>query len=337
MTLADDINNEDQLAELRRALQRSQRSVAKAKARTDDLVEAVYQAARDAAQASGRGTPSLPKPKADKRKTKGEVALVHATDWQLGKRTADYSIETCAQRIDQVVEKVIHLTDIQRAHHPVRDCHLFLGGDMVEGITIFPGQAWEVEAHLFEQLFETSRIIERLVRNLLGQFETVSVTCEYGNHGRIGRKGENPAGDNIDRMAYRIAADRLHGEKRLTWRESSDWYQIAEIGNYRALLVHGDEIKSFGGNTPAFGILRKCNAWATGVVPEFDDVYMGHFHTPMALTMSNGGRIFVTGSPESENVYAAEFVAAKGRPSQRLHFVDPERGRVTAEYVLWLD
>ena len=32
-----------------------------------------------------------------------------------------------------------------------------------------------------------------------------------------------------------------------------------------------------------------------------------------------------------------EFVAAVGRPSQRLHFVDPIKGRVTGEWLLWLD
>lgn len=73
------------------------------------------------------------------------------------------------------------------------------------------------------------------------------------------------------------------------------------------------------------------------MVAPFQDVYLGHFHTPMALTMPNGGRIFVTGSPESDNQYAAEFVAAKGKPSQRLHYVDPVKGRVTGEYVVWLD
>jgi hypothetical protein len=36
-------------------------------------------------------------------------------------------------------------------------------------------------------------------------------------------------------------------------------------------------------------------------------------------------------------VYADEFIAAKGKPSQRLHFIDPEKARVTAEYVVWLD
>jgi hypothetical protein len=103
------------------------------------------------------------------------------------------------------------------------------------------------------------------------------------------------------------------------------------------MLAHGDEIKSFGGNTPAFGILRKGTAWASGVVEEHSDMYLGHFHSPMMLTMPNGHRIFVTGSPESDNQFAAEFMAARGFPSQRLHFVDPEQGRVTGEYVIWLD
>jgi hypothetical protein len=54
------------------------------------------------------------------------------------------------------------------------------------------------------------------------------------------------------------------------------------------------------------------------------------------MTLANGGRCFVTGSIESDSEYAKEFVAATGKPSQRLHFVDPTRGRVTAEYVVWL-
>ena len=30
-------------------------------------------------------------------------------------------------------------------------------------------------------------------------------------------------------------------------------------------------------------------------------------------------------------------MAASGVPSQRLHFIDPDRGRVTAAYQVWLD
>lgn len=337
MSLSDDIRKEDEVTELKKALKRAQQAEYKAKRANEDIVEAVFSAAREAAMAATKARPVPVKPVKDTRKVKSEIALVHATDWQLGKKTAGYDIEKCSQRMEQFVEKIYELTLLQRSHHPVKECTIMFGGDMVEGITIFPGQAWEVEAHLFEQLFETVRIEEMIVRSLASFFEKVHVVCEYGNHGRLGRKGELPANDNIDAISYRIASERTNDLKNVSWQMSPDWYQIVQIGNYKALLVHGDEIKSFGGNTPAFGILRKCNAWATGVVPEFADVYMGHFHTPMALTMSNGGRIFVSGSPESDSVYAAEFVAAKGRPSQRLHFIDPDKARVTAEYVIWLD
>lgn len=335
MSLADDIGAQAEITELRAALRQAQQKEARAKKRSDDLVEAVYQAARDAARAVPN--PRTLTPKKDTRKGKAEVALVHATDWQLGKKTVSFGVQTLASRMEQFTEKVMSLTEIQRAHHPVKECVLLFGGDMVEGIGIFPGQAYEVEAHLFDQLFEATRIMETMVGSLAGYFDKVHVVCEFGNHGRLGRKGDMPAGDNIDRMAYRITSERTAGLKNVTWQMSGDWYQIVTIGNYKALLVHGDEINSFGGNTPAFGILRKVNAWSTGVVEDFQDCYMGHWHTPMSLTMANAGRIFVTGSPESHNEYARAFIAAVGQPSQRLHFIDPVKGRVASEYVVWLD
>lgn len=334
MALSDELGELQTIDQLRQALKRSNELNIKLKHKTGELVAAVYQAAKDA----GLATPpvKVKPPAKDTRKGKAEVALIHCTDWQLGKKTVSYGKETCAQRIERFIDKSIAITDIQRKHHPVREAVLFLGGDMVEGLGIFPGQAWEVDALLYEQLFNTSHIISQTITTLASNFESVRVVCEYGNHGRIGRKGEMPAGDNIDRIAYEIARNKV-GHLVKDWQSSDAWYQITKIGNYKALLVHGDEIKSFGGNTPAFGILRKVNAWAGGVIEDFHDCYMGHWHTPMSLTMSNGGRIFVTGSPESHNEYAREFVAATGIPSQRLHFIDPDKGRVAAEYVVWLD
>lgn len=334
MNIADEARLHEEIERLRTALIKAQRAEARAKQRNSDLVEAVYQAARDAQLA----TPpvKVTAAKKDKRRTSGETALLHLTDWQAGKNTISYDLPTLAKRIDAAVDKTATLTEIQRAHHPVKHCVLILGGDMVEGLTVFPGQVYEVEATLFQQLFAVSTLIEQTVRRLVTMFESVHVVCEYGNHGRLGRRGDMPAADNVDRMAYQIAADKC-SDLPATWQQSSSWYQVLSIGNYRALVVHGDEIPSFGGQTPAFSILRKCNAWATGVVEPFTDVYMGHFHTPMSLTMANGGRVFVTGSPESGNEYARAFVAAVGRPSQRLHFVHGERGIVTTEHTLWLD
>ena len=334
MALNDELDLAQELEEYRLALKRAQAAHAKEKLKSEQIVAAVYQAAKDAARSVT--PPKALKPAKDLRKNKAEVALIHATDWQLGKKTASYGVETCGLRMERFVEKVLHISEIQRKHHPVREAVLMLGGDMVEGLDIFPGQAWEIEAHLFEQLFEAARIIEHMVRTLDAHFEKVRVVCEFGNHGRIGRYGVNPKGDNVDRMAYRIAEDRTRDLKRVSWQASDDWYQHVTIGKYRVLLVHGDEIRTYSG-TPLFGIIKRVSAWAAGIVPDFDDCYMGHWHNPASVTIGNGNRVFITGSPESGNVYAQEHLAAQARPSQRLHFIDPEQGRVASEYVIWLD
>jgi hypothetical protein len=87
------------------------------------------------------------------------------------------------------------------------------------------------------------------------------------------------------------------------------------------------------------GIQRKGNAWATGVLGvDFTDILMGHFHQPLVVPLAKGpGRTFVNPSIESDSPYAQEFVAANGIAGQRLHYVNPRKGRITSEHVVWLD
>lgn len=333
--LSDEIDLVRENAELRAANQRLQRSNARLKTGEADLIEAVYRAARDAAVTVGKASP-VPRPTRDRRKAP-EVALLHLTDWQLGKSTSSYSTEIAISRVQTAVSKTIRLAEIQRADHPVRECHLMLGGDLVEGVSIFPGQPFEVDSTAFAQVFAATTLVESVILSLLEAFESVTVIDVGGNHGRIGRKGDMPRADNLDRIVCRIAREKLAAQSRLSWEHNEKWYAIGEIGAYRALLVHGDQIKSFGGNVPAYGVMRKANAWATGVTEPFTDMYLGHMHQEMTLTMANGGRVYMTPSTESGSEYAREFMGAHGRPGQRLHFIDPDAGLVTAVYMLHLD
>jgi hypothetical protein len=304
------------------------------------LVEAVERAAKEAALIQGRA-PAVPRPKPDRRSKSGEVAVLLLSDWHFGKETTSFNSQVAAERLEILADKVAKITEIERADHPVRRCHALVNGDLADNTGIFPGQAYEVDSTTFEQTFNAASALERLLRRLLLIFPVVEVDEAAGNHGRIGRKGDYAATDNIDLLIYRIVRERLKEYEvsgRLIWHPSTSWYSIVEAGTYRALQLHGHQIKSFGGNTPAFGILRKANAWASGVLEEFTDVYLSHFHQALVLPMANGrGRVFVNPSIESDSVYAKEFVAATGTPGQRLNFVDPERGRVTSERVLWLD
>ena len=76
---------DQQIDDLRRALENTQRQLAKQKARTDELVAATQTAAREAVLATG-GV-KLPARRTRSKKRGAEVALWHLTDWQGAKVT----------------------------------------------------------------------------------------------------------------------------------------------------------------------------------------------------------------------------------------------------------
>lgn len=333
-----EIEGMSEAEELRKQLYKAQQALADQRRKTRDIVEAAREGARAAFLAAG--PPAVVKPpKQDRRKQDAEVCWAHCSDWHFGKLTPSFNSDVAYERSQRYAQKIVEMTEIERADHPVHDGHFLFNGDFVEGVGIFPGQAWEIEhGGVFQQVMNAARAIEGFIRIQLACFDTVHVWLQTGNHGRIGRKGDMPQTDNTDRFLYQIVMERFsdYGPDRLVWHAPENWYTIATVGNYRQLLVHGNQIKSFGG-TPVFAILKKCNSWASGVLPPFRDVAMGHFHTELKLQLANGaGRVFVNPSLESDNAFAAEVVAASGQPGQILTYVHPKQGRVTTERTIWL-
>jgi hypothetical protein len=332
------IEESEDVKALRRALNRAQRQLAEAKARDEHLVEATMQGAHDAMLALGKVQP-VAAPARDKRKGREEVALWIMTDWQGAKKTTTYNSEVMRDRVLAFADKAIAITDIQRSHHPVRKCVIGFGGDMIEGLFNFSTQPYEIDATLFEQFVNVSRLMVDVVRQALANYEEVEVIAEWGNHGRIGSKRDAvPRHDNADRMTYELARQILAPEKRLTWNDCPEDVQRIEIGNYRALLLHGDEVGRNGFASPA-AIVNHVTKWQSGSYPwQFRDAYIGHYHTHAEWALPNGqGSVYQTGSTESDNRYAGINLAASATPSQRLHFIDPNKGRVTAAYKVWLD
>lgn len=329
--------SDPELAELRKILLSTQKELAKAKQRSEDLVEATHRGAYEAMLALGPVIP-VKEPVADKRKAKAEVALIHATDWQGSKVTTSYNTEIMRKRVMQFAEKSVALTDLQRAHHPVKKCVVMFGGDMVEGLFNYPAQLWQIDNSLFGQFVQVSRLEVDFVRYLLQHFEEVEVIATAGNHGRIGSKrSEVPREDNIDRMTYEMARQILAPEKRLKWEDDAEDIQKVEIGNYRALLMHGDEIGRNGFASPTAWIAAG-NRWKTSFGWDFRDIWLGHYHRHAQEPLADGiSAIYWTGSTESDNRYARDSMAVSGAPSQRLMFIDPDKGRITSQYQVWLD
>ena len=333
----------EQDATLRESLSRSYRQLKQAKDSRAAYIQAAYEGARDAIREAGP-IPPVPEPKLPRRRRgREEAALIHSTDWQGGKETPTYNTKVMRARVHQTFDKAFHLTDIQRTDHDVDHAVIAFGGDMLEGLMNFPTQVFEVDATIFDQWKNVGLLCVEVVRRALAKFKTVEVVSEWGNHGRIGSKRDAiPRADNLDRMAYELARQILATDisigKRLVWRDSIEDIQRIEIGEYRALLIHGDEMGRNGYSSPP-AIARWANDQRSGSYPwPFRDVFVGHYHFSGEVPMANGhGTIFFTGSTESGSRYATDGMARGSVPTQRMHFIDPIRGRVTSRYTIYLD
>lgn len=343
VSLNEEIQRVQVEEELRTQLNRALKKIDSLNRDRGDYIEAIYRAAKDAA--SAMVIPPVTAPKPDKRNRQAETAVAVLGDFQLGKVTAGYNSEICEERINTYADKVIKLTEIQRADHPVNDLQLFVLGDIVEGELIFPGQQWQLDSSLYQQtVLDAPRILSNFIRKMLANFPgKITVHMVIGNHGAIGgatRRDMNPE-SNADRMAYRITQLMLKDEKRVSFNipdgtGESHWYTVAEVyDNYRVLLFHGYNLRG-GSGFPWYGLMKKVGGWSLGAIPEkFHDVDFGHWHQPTRVTL-NRVTARCNGSPESHNTFAQEALAAVGRPSQGLRFVHPKYG-VTAEYVVYLD
>lgn len=322
-----------EVEELRGVVSRLEKRLRRHNDRTEQMREAVREGMHDALVSLGPLS-AVKTPRKDARKKRGEVALWHLTDWQGSKVTTTYNSDVMRERALRYTDKAERLTLIQRAAHPVDECVVLLGGDMGEGLFNYPTQPFEIDQTLFGQFATIGKLEAAVIRRALAIYRKVHVITEWGNHGRLGSKrAAVPTSDNLDRMIHELAREMLSGEDRLTWQESEDDMQRVEIGNYRALLIHGDE---FGrsGYVSVNTIINKVSQWKSGAYPwEFQDCYMGHYHKHGEEQLPDGaGRLFRTGALESDNRYAQTQMAAAGIPSQRLHFIDRAKGRVTAQY-----
>ena len=293
--------------------------------------------------------PSLkfpPAPAKQGAKPSEEVAFMHLSDTQLGKETATYNSEVGCRRILDFFHKCIRLTEIRRNGATIKEVHLALGGDMIEGETIFGHQPHLIDQCVYDQACATApTVIVEGILLLLANFERVKVVCVPGNHGRSGDKhGTNHPRSNWDNVVYSTVKAMLLGPpsaprkdpelKRLEIVLADDFFVVDRIYDWGLLVVHGDQINGGGGGFPLAGTVKKMVGWSDALDSAWDYMYFGHFHTYQSGTL-NHRQWYCNGTTECGNLFAQEKLAATGPASQRLQFFSREYG-VIADMQVYL-
>ena len=195
---------EDQSIFLRSENRRLAKSVEKNKNIKDEAVYAIYEAAYSAF--SSIDTAPIKSPIVKHLPGVPETAVAVFADWQLGKITPDYSSEVLAERIEIYTQKLLEITEIQRKHHPVKNLHVWLLGDIVEGEEIFPGKSHLIDSGLYRQVgINGPAILMKFFDTVLQHFEHIHVTGVIGNHGAVGGRGrkQHDPETNMDRLLYK--------------------------------------------------------------------------------------------------------------------------------------
>ncbi|MGW6260356.1 hypothetical protein [Streptomyces sp. NPDC055085] len=254
--LAEDASLSDRLASMKRQRDNLARQLFEVKHKHADYISTVTETV--AATIEGMTIPPVKAPQSLRASNSQLVAVALLSDLQTGKITPDYNTEVCTERVARYADEVIAWGQQMGA----TECVVPMLGDLVEGVDVFPGQQWLIDTTLYRQVFDTTPVIVTdFVRRLLTHFNTVTVEAVQGNHGRIGRKGVFGLEDNADRMVYRVAKLLLRDEPRCVFNMADPEgerarYKIMEIGNYRAILIHGDQIRGAMG-FPWYGLGKK--------------------------------------------------------------------------------
>jgi hypothetical protein len=272
------------------------------------------------------------------------TVVVSLSDLQLGKITSTYNVEVCSRRMKLLADKIIRNVEALSLQYSIRELHIHLLGDILEGEDIFPGQAYTISGGIYTQIKAGWQILQQFIVDMLGTFEHIEIVGVIGNHGRIGSKSASiDPESNVDRILYSWLESLYHNqnyhEPRVTFQVPAgtgqrSWYAIDRIGDWGFLLCHGDQISGIDG-IPFAGTQRKALGWIDAIEEPWDYLMLGHFHTPTMLTFGNR-KAYFNGTVESSSEFAQEKLAATGRASQNMFLVSNSDGIVT-QYEIMLE
>lgn len=273
-----------------------------------------------------------PEPVARPKKKHYQIPVLHISDVQWGKTTESYNPIVAQQRLLRLVDLVEAIVESQRTHAIIDRLHLYLGGDIVEGHDIFPGQGQQIQYGAYRQAKYVSDALASMILGFLRFVKKIKISCVPGNHGRIGKDDPD---SNWDTQVYDLVKLKLSSipSTRLEFPDPGPWYQIDNVLGWGNLIVHGHQIQ--GNGFPLNGAIRKAMGWIDSIPESWDYLFFGHFHT-WGACVANNRILLPNGSPESGNTYAQETMAAVGSPVQRLCFFDKKHGMI-ADYPLYLD
>lgn len=256
---------------------------------------------------------------------------------EVGHPSWDYNINIWRYRMRVFMRGITEVLSRHRQSYNVPNGSVWLGGDLLEGETIFKPQQAFIDTNVQNQFFIVLYEMAQWLTELSRQFDKLDVYCTPGNHGRIGSTKELNDWVNWEYILYRMLQVILAGHKSINVVVPDSFWQTQDINGTNFLFIHGEDIRRWM-EFPWYASKKFYHQYMemTRKLAPFDVFVFGHHHQPMNLQMPDG-EMFCNGSFVGFTRYVVKRLGGIGiPPKQWVMFVHP-RHQVTARYKIKLD
>lgn len=243
---------------------------------------------------------------------------------------------------------------IPRHNYNIPTLHVHSLGDILTGMDIYPGQ-WNYAAiEEVEQLLKCLELLTWFLLELLTiQPWRIVFKGVYGNHGRIGKKGERRLFNNWDYALYKLLEMRIglcpEARDRVTFVIPKTWWLLTEIKGWKYLLMHGDDIRGWMG-FPHYGMARHARNWMMMLnrlqasdrlkklvrnLGTFDEMEVGHHHHTR-YDDDTGLRLWANGAWPAGSLLSLKKMGTYSPPAQNFRGVS-DASSTSWYYELLLD
>jgi hypothetical protein len=268
----------------------------------------------------------------------GETTLVVSwNDWQTGK-AAGGGTAALAERLDAAYDGVAQRArELRKIGRDLGHLVILGGGDMIEGCSIFPNQAYEIDGDRRTQVRNTTAFILDGIDRLAPLFSRVTLLVVGGNHGENRLGGvRTTRHDNDDCAVFEHAALAVSRDKQLSHVD----FSIAQDEPAKTIDVHGHILATTHGH--AFGknvsgaVEQKAFRWysgqAAGHQPAGDAHVLVTHHFHHHASRDWGACQWVqTPAMDGGSPFFTDFSGQSAKPGMLSFVVTPEHRYVDAQ------
>ena len=261
---------------------------------------------------------SLKRKSTSQKPVSGANTLVlNINDLQTGK-DAGGGTEALIERVDHFLTLAEERISADKKN--IGDLVIFLGGDLVEGCSIYPNQNWQIDMDMRAQIRTTTGILLHSLDRLATLFDRATVMAVPGNHGENRFNGKrNNRHDNFDQLcaeATAMAATRDPKLEHVNFNISYDQPALTmDIQGHIYALTHGSVYGKGNGGDPSVKAYNWYKNMAAAHHPVGDATVLVGNHYHHEIIRNFGSLLFVQnpamdgGSPEFED-YSGQSAAS---------------------------